>query len=78
MSFAEDYRNTIMWELDGAVDQFNRTQIAPSRMAFLVNEQEWDALAKCINRLRRYQSEDDIDDVPITKIEYRGIEVRKR
>lgn len=77
-TFAEEYRRSIMWELDGAVSELNRTQITPSRMAFLVNEQEWDALIKWQRRFRHWASEDDLTEMPVTKMTYRGFEVRKR
>jgi hypothetical protein len=77
-TFAEDYRDTIMWDLDGAVTQLNRTQISPDRMAFLVDEREWNELIKYTRSLSRVASEDDMIEMPIKSTRYRGIEVRKR
>lgn len=78
MSFASEYRDTIMWGLDGMVTQLNRTGVDPTRVAFLVDEREWNELAQSIRQLSSYISEDDLSEMPVTRITYRGYAVRKR
>lgn len=77
MSFAEEHRSKVMWELDGVAAQLNRSAVDPTRLAFLVNEDEWEQVEAYVKRFSYITGYENFE-LPLKEITYRGIEVRKR
>lgn len=65
-------------EISLMVDRLERANIPRSRLAFEVEQREWDELVGFMARMQRFSSEHDLQEFPPDDLYWMGLHVRKR